>query len=88
MALHLSPRAAVELVNEHSIVCSYVDLIDYVVGNPSMIGASGVVVRLYKYEATLTAVVVGNAVRKVSPPARVFFVTPKAILGVPVERRA
>lgn len=88
LAMRLPPRAAVELANKHGVVCNYVDLIHYVVENPSMIGAVGSYVRLFKYEATLKAVIVGNAVREVRPPARIFFVTSEALAGVPAEERA
>lgn len=89
MAMRLAPRTAVELVNRGDVVCNYVDLIHYLVESPLMVGAvGGSSVRIFKYQVTLKAVSVGGVVRDVTPPAQIFFVTPRAITGVPVAGRA
>jgi hypothetical protein len=76
----LDPRLAAELENRGAVSCTWVDRLHYVVRHPVRIGA-------VRYEASLTGVVVGSAVRPVSPPVQVFFATPEPIAAAAVERR-
>jgi hypothetical protein len=83
----LPPRAAVEFTNRAAVVCTFVDQIDYVVERPVILGEIPGAVPLIKYEAMLIAVVVGNQVREVTPPARVFFAIPQRLGGAQRESR-
>jgi hypothetical protein len=76
----LDPQLAAELENRDAVACTWVDRLHYRVRHPVRIGA-------VKYEASLTGVVVGEAVRPVSPPIRMFFATPEPIAAAVVERR-
>lgn len=84
----LSPRAAVEIVNRDAVVCTFVDLLHYVVDRPVVIKEIRGSFPLFKYEATLVAVVVGGAVRPVTPPVRIFFALPEKLGNAPLEGRA
>jgi len=84
----LSPKAAVELVNQEAVVCTFVDLLRYIVDRPAIIKAIPGSAPLFKYEGRLVAVGVGGAVRPVSPPARIFFAIPERLDDVLVEGRA
>jgi hypothetical protein len=86
MRSSLTPRSAVALANKDKVVCNYVDLIEYNIDRPSVVGVVPGVVLLIKYEAMLTAVVVGGNVRQVSPPVRVFFVSRSLLPGTSIER--
>jgi hypothetical protein len=85
---NVSPRAAAELTNDEAIVCTYVDLLQYVIERPLVIGEIPGIVPLIKYQATLTGVVVGGAIRAVSPPVGIFFVAPERLEGARAERGA
>jgi hypothetical protein len=76
----LDPRLAAELENRDAVACTWVDRLHYLVRHPVRVGA-------VRYEATLTGVVVGGAVRPVSPPVRVFFATHEPVAAAAVERR-
>jgi hypothetical protein len=84
----LSPRAAAELVNREAVVCTFVDLLRYVVDRPVMIKEIPGSFPLFKYEGTLVGVVVGGAVRPVTPPVRIFFAIPERLVATPFEGRA
>jgi hypothetical protein len=84
----LSPRAAVGLVNHGEIVCTFVDTLHYVIDRPVVIQEVRDSFPLFKYEGTLVAVIVGNAVRPVAPPVRIFFAIPERLDDAPVEGRA
>jgi hypothetical protein len=84
----LSPRAAVELVNREAVVCTFVDLLRYVVDRPVVIKEMPGSFPLFKYEGTLVGVVVGGAVRPVTPPVHIFFAIPERLVGAPLEGRA
>jgi hypothetical protein len=43
---------------------------------------------LFKYEGTLVAVVVGGAVRPVTPPVHIFFAMPERLGDASLEGRA
>jgi hypothetical protein len=84
----LSPRAAVGLVNRHEVVCTFVDLLRYVVDRPLVIQEVRGPFPLFKYEGTLVAVIVGGAVRPVTPPVPIFFAIPERLGDAPLEGRA
>jgi hypothetical protein len=84
----LSPRAAVALVNRDQVVCTFVDVLRYVVDRPVIIKEIGGSVPMFKYEGTLVAVIVGEAVRPMTPPIRIFFAIPERLDGAPLEERA
>jgi len=88
MRTGLSPRAAVGLVNHGEVVCTFVDTLHYVVDRPVVIQEVRGTFPLFKYEGTLFAVIVGNAVRPVAPPVRIFFAIPERLDDAPVEGRA
>ena len=83
----LSPRAAVELVNRDAVVCTFVDLLRYIVDRPVVIKEIPGSFPLFKYEGTLVGVVVGGAVRPVTPPVQIFFAIPERLGGSPLEGR-
>lgn len=83
-----SPRAAVEIVNREAVVCTFADLLHYVVDRPVMIKEVRGSVPLFKYEGMLVAVVVGDAVRPVTPPVHIFFAIPERLGNAPLEGRA
>jgi len=84
----LSPKTAVELSNEHEVVCNYVDLLYYVVSHPIKVGAHYGRLSVVKYEAVLTGVIVGGLLRPVSPSAQIFFVTPEPLPEISLEQRS
>ncbi len=85
---NVGPRMAAALTNDGRVVCTYVDLLHYVVDRPLVLGEIPGALPLVKYEARLIGVEVGGNVRAVSPPVRIFFVSPERLAGAPVERRA
>lgn len=84
----VSPRAAVERTNNSAIVCTFVDLLHYVVEHPVVIEEIGGSFPLFKYEGSLVGVEVGGAIRPVTPPVNVFFVMPEKLVDAPLEGRA
>jgi hypothetical protein len=84
----LSPRAAVELVNREAVVCTFVDLLHYVVDRPVLIKEIPDSFSLFKYEGTLVAVVVGGAIRPMTPPVQIYFAIPQRLGDAPLEGRA
>jgi hypothetical protein len=87
IGLGVEPHLAVELENRDAVVCTYVDRVHYLLRHPVVLGGTAGFVPAVKYEATLVGVAVGDAVRPVSPPVRIFFVTPEPIASGVVERR-
>ena len=87
MSGSVPPRVAAELTNDEEIVCTYVDLLHFIVEQPVIIGEIPGALPLVKYEAKLVGVVVGASVRPVSPPAPVFFIAHERLPGSVVERR-
>jgi len=81
----LAPRAAVALTNADAVVCTFVDLLHYVVERPVVIKEIPGTVPFFKYEGTLVAVVVGSATRPVTPPVRIFFAIPERLADAPLE---
>jgi hypothetical protein len=88
MRTGLSPHVAVELVNREAVVCTFVDLLRYIVDRPVLIKGIPGTVPLFKYEGRLVAVVVGSAVRPVTPPVHIFFAIPERLGDAPLEGRA
>lgn len=84
----LSPRAAVGLVNRDEVVCTFVDVLRYVVDRPVVIQEIRGAFPLFKYEGTLVAVIVGGVVRPVTPPVHIFFAIPDRLGDAPLEGRA
>jgi hypothetical protein len=83
----LSPKGAIGFVNHHEVVCTYVDLLQYVIDRPVVIQEIRSSFPMFKYEGRLVAVIVGNAVRPVAPPVRIFFAIPERLDHAPVEGR-
>lgn len=83
IAAGVSPARAADLANRDSVVCTHVDRLHYVIAAPVALGDGPMV----KYRGSLTGVVVGEALRPVSPPAELFFITPERLAGVAIERR-
>lgn len=84
----LSPRAAVELTNRDAVVCTFADLLHYVVDRPVVVKELGGSIPMFKYRGTLIAVVVGRAKRPVTPPVQIFFAIPERLGDAPSEGRA
>jgi hypothetical protein len=84
----LSPRAAVGLVNRGEVVCTFVDVLRYLVDRPAVIQEIRGAFPLFKYEGTLVAVIVGGVVRPVTPPVHIFFAIPERLGDAPLEGRA
>lgn len=85
--LGLSPRAAAELLNKSEIVCTYVDRLYYVVKHPIKVGAHRGRLSVFKYEAILTGVIVGDNFRAVFPEVRIFFITPEPLVEISLGQR-
>lgn len=83
----LDPLAAVDLLNSEQVVCTYVDLLEYEIEDRVNIGASPSFAPLVRYRGQLTGVIVGDALRPVSPPVEVHFVTPGPLARTVFERR-
>jgi hypothetical protein len=84
----LSPQAAVQLINDDEVVCTFVDALRYVVDRPVIIQEIRGGLPLFKYEATLVGVIVGGVVRPVTPPVHIFFAIPERLDDAPLEGRA
>lgn len=83
-----SPQAAAELANSDAVACTHVDLLHYLITGPVRLGDHRRLDPLASYRGMLTAVVVGDEVRAVSPPVEVYFITPEILIGAAVERRS
>lgn len=84
----LSPRAAVELTNRDVVVCTFVDLLYYVVDRPVVIKEIRGSFPMFKYQGKLIAVVVGGAKRPLTSPVDIFFAIPDRLADAPLEGRA
>lgn len=84
----ISPRGAVELTNRDAVVCTFVDLLHYVVDRPVVIKEIRGSFSMFKYQGRLIAVVVGGAKRPVIPPVQIFFAVPERLGDAPLEGRA
>jgi hypothetical protein len=87
MSRNVAPRAAAELTNDEEVFCTYVDLLHYIVEQPRIIGEIPAEVPLLKYEGELVGVIVGDRIRPVSPPARVFFILRDRLPDAVTEQR-
>ena len=88
MSRGLSPQAAAKLINRDAVECTFVDHLHYVIDRPVVIKEIRGSFPLFKYEGTLVAVVIGGAVRPVTPPVPVFFAIPEKLRDAPLEGRA
>jgi len=88
MRTGLSPQAAVHLINDDEVVCTFVDSLRYVIDRPVIIQEIRGAFPLFKYQGTLVAVIVGGAVRPVTPPVNIFFAIPERLADAPLEERA
>lgn len=84
----LSPRAAVEITNQGAVVCTFVDMLHYVVDRPVVVKELRGSLPMYKYQGRLIAVDVGGAKRPVTPPVDIFFAIPERLRDAPFEGRA
>ena len=85
IAAGLSPRRAADLANRDAVVCTYVDRIAYLIARPVALGDAAL--PLVKYRGVLVGVLVGEALRPVTPEAELYFLTPRQVAGAVVERR-
>jgi hypothetical protein len=85
----LTVQAATEVTNRTAVVCVYADRVSYVVIRPFIIGRleSGGTV-LFKYQATLVSVLVGDNQCPVRPPVPIFFALPERLSGAPTAGSA
>ena len=75
------PAAMVaESMNREGVNCVHADRIDYVVEKPYIIDEDSRG-SLFTYEATLTAIRVGDNLRPIEPPLPIYFVRPDRIAG-------
>ena len=79
----LAPRTAVALANDDAVVCTFVDVLRYVVDEPVLIDEIHLGAPVFKYQGWLVGVVVGDALRPVTPPAQIFFALQEKLAGVP-----
>jgi len=84
----MSPRSAVAFTNRDGVVCTFVDLLHYVVDQPVVINEIRGSFPLFKYQGTLVAAIVGNAYRPLSPPVQIFFAIPERLESAPIAGRA
>lgn len=84
----LSPQAAVGLINDDEVVCTFVDQLRYVVERPVIIQEIRGAFPLFKYKGALVSVIVGGVARPVTPPVQIFFAIPERLDDAPLEGRA
>lgn len=85
IAAGVSPRGAAELANRETVVCTYVDRIEYLIARPVAHGDTAL--PLVKYRGALVGVMVGDALRPVNPEVELHFLTPRQVVGAAIERR-
>ncbi len=85
IAAGVSPRAAADLANRDAVVCTYVDRIEYLIARPAAYGEAAP--PLVKYRGALVGVLVGGALRPITPEVELYFLTPRQVVGAPIERR-
>jgi hypothetical protein len=81
----LTPSRAADLANRDAVVCTHVDRLHYLIEGPVALGDEGF--PLVTYRGALVGVLVGGALRPVSPAAELFFLTPRRVAGAVTERR-
>lgn len=85
IAAGVSPRRAADLANRDAVVCTYVDRVEYLIVRPIAVG--GARLPLVKYRGALVGVLVGDALRPVTPEAELYFLTPRLVVGAAIEQR-
>jgi hypothetical protein len=85
IAAGVSPRSAADLANRDAVVCTYVDRLQYLIARPVALGDTAL--PLVKYRGVLVGVLVGDALRPVTPEAELYFLTPRKVPGATIERR-
>lgn len=85
IAAGVSPRRAADLANRDAVVCTYVDRIEYLIARPVALGDAAL--PLVKYRGALVGVLVGDALRPVTPEAELYFLTPRQVAGAAIERQ-
>jgi hypothetical protein len=85
IALGVSPRRAADRANRDGVVCTYVDRIEYLIARPVALGDPAL--PLVKYRGALVGVMVGDALRPVTPEVELHFLTPQYVAGAATERR-
>jgi hypothetical protein len=83
IAAGVLPRRAADLANRDTVVCTYVDSIDYLIARPVALGDAAL--PLVKYRGTLVGVLVGDTLRPVTPEAELYFLTPRQVAGAAIE---
>ena len=81
----MSPPLAADRANRDAVVCTYVDRIEYLITRPVALGNP--VLPLVKYRGALVGVLVGDALRPVTPEVELYFLTPQQVAGATTERR-
>lgn len=81
----VSPRQAADLANREAVVCTYVDRIEYLIARPVALG--DIALPLIKYRGALVGVLVGDALRPVTPEAELYFLTPQQVADAAMEMR-
>ena len=82
----LPPSRAADVANRDAVVCTYVDRLHFLIERPVALGDDRF--PLVTYRGALTGVLVGGALRPVSPAAELFFLTPERVAGAVIERRS
>ncbi len=85
IAAGVSPRRAADLANRDAVVCTYGARIEYLIAHPVALGDAAL--PLVKYRGTLVGVLVGDALRPVTPEAELYFLTPRQVAGAAIEWR-
>jgi hypothetical protein len=85
IAAGVSPRRAADRANRDAVVCNYVDRIEYLIARPVSFGDPAL--PLVKYRGALVGVMVGDALRPVTPEVELYFLTPQQVAGATTERR-
>lgn len=86
MSKGLSPLLAAEMVNQETVSCVLVDKVRYMVAQPMRLGKSIGGFGLFKYQAALVGILVGDKIRPIEPPAKIYFLTPQHIEGATIAR--
>lgn len=85
IASGVSPRRAADLANRDAVVCTYVDRIQYLIARP--LALDDATLPLVRYRGALVGVLVGDALRPVTPESEIYFITPRRVVGAASERR-
>jgi hypothetical protein len=85
IAAGVPPPRAADRANRDAVVCTYVDRIAYLIARPAALGDPAL--PLVKYRGALVGVMVGGALRPVTPEVELYFLTPHKVAGAASERR-